>query len=280
MSNTEQLGTFFQDPDASSAVALTAQHQVTAPMIVGTDLSDEEVMMGGGLRVVYFVMDRSPSMVPVAKALLNGFNDDFVPAVKDAREDDISALRIGGNTFSSDVTPIWRGSDGSYFHPIDQLPELTQAEFNTTLGWGTALHQAILDGTATALSYAADLQQKTGMDVDVDIIVLTDGENNERPHDAAPVKKIITGRDTSRVRYVFFYFQTAWGNPDPAAYAVNDLGIDGEQVQAFLAVQGESAEDMAKRFRRAMQVLSRVSAARNTSAVVATSAVFTDDELI
>src|SRR6478672_5515398 len=81
MSNSEQVGTFFQDPDASSAVVLAAQQQITAPMIVGTELSDEEVMMGGGLRVVYFAMDRSPSMEPVADALLNGFNQDFVPAV-------------------------------------------------------------------------------------------------------------------------------------------------------------------------------------------------------
>lgn len=249
-------------------------------MIVGTALSDDEVMMGGGLRVVYFALDRSPSMRPVADALLDGFNNDFVPAVKNAREDDISALRIGGNTFSSDITPIWQGSDGSYFHPIDKLPSLTTTDFDLSKGSGTALHQAILDGTTTALAYAAKLQQDTGMDVDVDIIVLTDGNNNERPWDPQPVRQVITGRDTSRVRYVFFYFQTAWGESDPAAYATQQLGIDGEQVMAFMAVQGESAEDTAKRFRKAMQVLSRVSAARNTSAVVATSVVSQDDELI
>lgn len=275
---TSNIGTFFATDDASSAVVLAAA-QVVAPMIVGTDLADEEVMMGGGLRVVYFIIDRSPSMKPVAAALMKGFNQDFVPAVKNAREDDISALRIGGNTFSSDITPVWRGTDGSYFHSIDQLPPLTLSDFNPAKGWGTALHQAILDGTATAISYAAKLQQDTGMDVDVDIIVLTDGENNEPPRDAAPVRQIITGRDRSRVRYVLFYFQTEYGNPNPEAYATQDLGIDGEQVMAFLAAPGESAEDMARRFRRAVQVMSRVSAARNTSAVVATSLV-DEDELI
>jgi len=274
-----EVASFFQDPAASSAVVLVA-NQITAPMVKGTELSTEEVMMGGGLRVVYFIMDRSPSMMPVAQALRNGFNQDFVPAVKDAREDDISALRIGGNTFSSDITPIWRGTDGAYFHPIDKLPPLSDSEFNPSKGYGTALHQAILDGSATALRYAAELSQETGTDVDVDIIILTDGENNDRPLDPAPVKQIITGRDASRVRYVFFYFQTDWGNPDPVGYAVNSLGIDGEQVQAFLANQGESAEDMAKRFRRLMQVMSKVSAARGTSAVVATAAIRDDDELV
>jgi hypothetical protein len=275
-----EIAKFFQDPDASSAVVMAA-NQIAAPLVQGVTLTFDETAMGGGLRVVFFVLDASPSMLPVAKALRDGFNNDFVPAVREAREDDISALRIGGVAFSSGApTPIWHSPDGSYFHPFDQLPPLTTRDYDPDQGYGTALHRAIKEGSAQAFRYAAELQQQTGMDVDVDIVILTDGANNEAPRDPSEIRQMITGRDKTRVRYVFFYFQTDWGLDDPKDYAVRELGIDGEQVQSFMRVPGEDNASLAKRFRALMQVLSKVSAARNTSAVVATSAVLQEDELI
>jgi hypothetical protein len=280
MSHSDEIAAFFQDPDASSAVVMAA-NQIAAPLVQGATLTIDETAMGGGLRVVFFVIDASPSMEDVADGLRDGFNNDFVTAVRAAREDDISALRVGGIAFSSGAPkPIWVASDGTHFHPFDQLPELTTKDYDPTRGWGTALHRAILDGTAQALKYAAELQLQTGMDVDVDIVILTDGANNDNPHSPASVKKMITGRDKTRVRYVFFYFQTDYGLDDPKDYAVHDLGIDGEQVQSFMAKPGETPQQRAARFRALMQVLSKVSAARNTSAVVATSSVLQDEELI
>ena len=287
---SDEITSFFQDPDASSAVVLAAA-QIAAPMVKGATLTMEETAMGGGLRIVFFIMDASPSMAPVANALRDGFNNDFVPAVRAAREDDISALRVGGVAFSSgSPQQIWKAADGSYFHPFDQLPQLTAAEYDPEQGYGTALHRAAEEGSALAFRYAAELQQQTGMDVDVDIIFLSDGANNDHPRDPSGVRRMITGRDKTRVRYLFFYFETNWGLSvqRPSAnklseledYAVNQLGIDGEQVVAFARKPGESDEDRAKRFRVLMQVMSRVSAARNTSAVVATAAVLDDDELV
>ncbi|HEU4914881.1 MAG TPA: hypothetical protein VFT16_05805 [Candidatus Saccharimonadales bacterium] len=280
MSQASEIAAFFQDPDASSAVVMAA-NQIAAPLVQGATLTADETVMGGGLRVVFFILDASPSMEDVADGLRNGFNNDFVPAVRAAREDDISALRVGGTAFSSGAPkPIWVASDGTHFHPFNQLPELTAKDYDPNRGWGTALHRAILDGTAQALKYVAELQLQTGMDVDVDIVILTDGANNEAPRDASQIYQMITGRDKTRVRYVFFYFQTDYGLGDPKEYATDQLGIDGEQVQSFMAKPGETPQQRAARFRALMQVLSKVSAARNTSAVVATSAVLQDEELI
>lgn len=276
--NSEIAG-FFTDPDASSAVVMAADN-VAAPVVQGAVLTEDELSTGGGLRVVYFVKDRSPSMDPVADDLRNGFNNDFVPAVKEAREDDIAALRIGGLSFSSDITPIWQVRGGDAIHTLEDLPKLTLADYDPSRGLGTALHQAIIDGTANAMRYAAEVQADTGLDVDVDIIILTDGANNCEPRDPSEVKRIITGRDKTRVRYVFFYFQTDWGLDDPKGYAINDLGIDAEQVESFPAKPNETEQERRHRFRQLMQVLSRVSAAKNTSAVVATAAVLDDDELV
>jgi len=274
-----EIAAFFQDPDASNALVLTAQ-QIAAPVVQGAVLTENEVMMGGGIRVVFFIIDASPSMADVAGHLRDGFNHDFVPAVKDAREEDISALRIGGMAFSSDMDQIWRGVDGSYFHPVDQLPELTTEDYDPRRGWGTALHEAILMGSARALRYAGELQQETGVDVDVDIVILSDGANNAQPLSPRDVRRMIVGRDPSRVRYLFFYFETELGLANPKEYATRDLGIDGEQVVVFLRQPGETAEEQARRFRFMMAVMSRVSGARNTSAVIATAAVLDDDEIV
>ena len=281
-----EILSMFQDPDASSAVVMAAQ-QISAPLIQGSPLTEEEVLMGGGVRVVYLILDASPSMFPVGQALRDGFNNDFVPAIRAAREDDVSALRVGGCAFSSgSPTPIWKGTDAdgnvSYFHVFDQLPTLTKAEYDPDKGSGTALHRAITEGTAMAMSHAAAIQRETTLEPDIDIIVLSDGGNNEdmRTIPAEEVKKLVAGRNRSRVRYIGFFFETDWGMPDPDKYFINDLGFDAEQVKAFLAKPGETPEERAHRFRLLMGVMSRVSAARNTSAVVATTTVMADDELV
>lgn len=278
---SDSVSSFFsQQTDASSAVVLAA-NQVVAPVVKGAPMTMDEIGMGGGLRVVFFIFDASPSMGGVATLLRDGFNQDFVPAVQAARDDDISALRFGGCAFSSGKpTPIWGAANGDYFHPLEQLPELTVNEYNPAMGHGTALHKAILEGTARALRYAGELEAQTGMDVDVDIIILSDGANNDAPHRPDEVKQTITTRDHTRVRYVFFYFETDWGLPDAKRYATEELGISGEQVETFLAQPGETEEERAKRFRRLIAVMSRVSAARNTSAVIATAAVLDDDEIV
>jgi hypothetical protein len=71
------------------------------------------------------------------------------------------------------------------------------------------------------------------------------------------------------VRFVFFYFETDWGLKDPKGYAIDELGFDGENVVVFEKKRGESDDDRAKRFRRMLQVMSRVSASKATSAVQA-----------
>lgn len=146
------------------------------------------------------------------------------------------------------------------------------AEYNPRAGWSTALHEAILDGTARVLKFGADQQAKMGTAPDIDVIILTDGRNNSVPMDPAVVKTMIKGANRTQVRFSFFYFQTDLGLQDPRAYAVDELGIDGENVQVFVALPNESPTDRRKRFRRMMRVMSRVSASKGTSAVQAAAA--------
>jgi len=277
------IAAFFSDPNGSSVVSAMAS-QIVAPMVRGEDVKPEELAMGGGIRVVMFVLDRSPSMEPVGDLLLTDFNSEFVPALKAARADDTSVLRIGGTSFSSDITPIWVCQDPTgndlYFHELDKLPQLTVADYNPRAGWSTALHEAILDGTARALKFGADQQAKMGTAPDIDVVILTDGRNNCDPLDPAVVKTMITGANRTQMRFSFFYFQTDLGLKDPEVYAVDELGIDGENVQVFKAKPNESPTDRRKRFRRMMRVMSRVSASKGTSAVQAAAATPVVDDIV
>lgn len=282
--NEKNVASFFVNPEASSAVVLAAP-QIAAPIVRGAALTVSELMMGGGIRVVYFLFDKSPSMDPVAQLLRDAFNNDFVPAVKEARESDVSTLRIGGAAFSGSAPePIWKGKDTSgnviYFHPLDELPPLTIAEYDPSVGNSTALHLAIELGTARAVRYAADVQKETGTDVELDIMILSDGGNNVPPYSPAKAAMLIESRDRTRVRYVYFYFETDQGLKDPRSYAINDLKIDVENVETFMRKPNETEEELHKRFRRMMAVLSKVSGARNVSAVVASAAVPEDEEII
>lgn len=278
---SDDITNFFRDPDASSVVTLKAQ-QIAAPVVRGQALSVDEMMMGGGLRVVMYILDRSPSMEPVAQMLLQDFNTVLVPAIKEAREDDISALRIGGISFSSDITPIWIGTDANgqtnYFHDLDNLPKLTKGEFNPDSGWATALHAAIIEGTARGMKFAAQTQADTGIAPDVDIVILSDGMNNEAPHSPDQVKAMVNARDKTRVRFSYFYFDTSSRrNPQQSmdeAYSIAaSLGIENENTQVFAAKPNETPSERSSRFRRAMRVMSRVSASKGTSAVMAAAAV-------
>ena len=286
--NLSDVRKFFSDPDASDAIVVAAQ-QIAAPLVQGAPLTVEESMMGAP-RVVYFLFDASYSMDPVAEMLREGMNTEFVYAAKEAREDDVSVLRLGGASFGSEsraFVPMWQGQDGSYFHPLDTLPNLSTSDYKPHRDSATALHNAILKGSATALRYASELRAQSGSAVDVDIIVLSDGANN-CPPDAAEVKRIVAGSDRARVRYSALFFETPWGlkvqrTPSGSSqvedYFVNDLGFDPENVHAFTMQDGEDEKARRSRFRRLLRVMSRVSATRGQSVVMAVSAL-DDDELV
>lgn len=268
---------FFKNPDASSVVSLKAS-QIAAPIVRGEDVQPVELMRGGGLRIAYFIKDRSPSMEDVGDLLREEFNTAFVPAIKDARGDDIAALRIGGLSFSSDITPIWQKKDGQEvisFHALENLPEITVAEYDPSKGHGTNLDEAIEQGTAIAVRYAADQQAKIGSPPDIDIFVLTDGRDTHRPdHDG--VKAMIQSRNKGRVRFVCFYFETEGGLPgtqdEIKAQLVELYGFDSENVVVFAKGPNETDEERAHRFRAMVRVMSRVSASKGTSAVQAAAA--------
>ena len=269
---------FFRDPNASSVLSLAGQ-QIIAPTVLGQELSTEEIAMGGGLRIVMHVIDRSPSMSPVTKLVLEGFGDLYIQGIKEARADDVSALRLGGVSFSSDITQIWKKPGGIAFHPVEELPALTSREFDPDRGAGTALHIAIKEAYNLALQYAAQVAADTGIQPEIDIVVLTDGQNNERGVSKADIKKLIRGTKADLVRWIFLFFETSPGscksndpdvNPQMIAEA---LGFDVENTMLFDKKPGETEKEQKSRFRRMLRVMSRVSASKGTSAVVAAATV-------
>lgn len=281
MSNNSKVSpeilSFFHNPDASSVLTLSG-NQVNAPTVRGQDLTDEEIGMGGGVRLVMHIFDRSPSMEPVTKLMLDGFGRTYVVAITEARQDDVAALRIAGVSFSSDITPIWN-KGGVSFHKLEDLPPLTKNEYDPQTGNGTALHRAIIEGYRIALEYAAQIQRDTGIQPEIDMIVLTDGYNNDPPMSKNQVKTLIGGSKPDLVRWIYFYFETTPGvcqssdpdqNPEKIARA---LGFDLENIMLFDKKDGESDVEYKKRFRRMLRVMSKVSASKGTSAVQAAAAV-------
>lgn len=278
--NTDEIAALFKDPAASNAVVVVA-NQVTAPMVKGAPLNTTEMGLGGGVRIVFFVLDGSLSMAEVEALLRRGFNTEFVPAIKAAREGDTAALRIGGGVFKDrELQQIWVNSNDERFHPLDQLPELTESAYNTHMGYGTALHDAILKATALGAAYASEVAAETGSDPDLDIVVLSDGADNRSSATAEDVKRVVTGADKTRIRHILLFFRTDYGLRDPEKYAAEQLGFDRENIQVFERDIDETPEEMAKRVRALMRVMSQISASRNTSAVVAASNVFTGDDII
>lgn len=281
------LNAFFEDIDASSVISLK-MNQVTAPMIIGTPLTIEELSMGGGVRIVMHVIDRSPSMIPVRDLLLTDFNTEYKPAIQAAREDDISALRMGGLSFSTDITQIWKlGND--YFHSLDKLPALTKAEYYPMdeddtgyvprLHGGTSLNAAIIEAYAIAAKYACVLLQERGIIADIDILVLSDGANNQPP-DSSQVRQVIGGSKKGIVRFIAFYFETSSGMRDPKGYFVKELGFDSEYIEVFAQKLNETPKERASRFRRMVRVMSKVSASKHATAVKASAAVQQEDDLV
>jgi hypothetical protein len=283
--NLTNVADYFSDLSAASSVVSINNQHIVAPTVTGQAVTVEELMSGGGFRIVVLVLDRSPSMKPVARLLVDGFNNDFVPAINAARGDDISVLRIGGMSFSSDITPIW-GNGQTFFHALDELPQLTSREYYMGYG-GTALHQALIDALAFAMKYADELKTETGTVPDIDIICLSDGENNENPIDPDVVKVMITGNRKDLVRFSYIYFDTS-GSSDPAQTerrmlaSAKKMGFDPENVQVFAQQPGETEQERQRRFRRMMHVMSRVSASRGTSVTNAAAAVaqVADDDII
>jgi hypothetical protein len=272
----EALG-FFHDPSASSVLSLSGQHLV-APTVRGQDLTDEEIGMGGGVRLIMLLFDRSPSMKPVTQLMLDGFGQYFIDAVREAREDDVAALRFAGLSFSSDITPIWN-QKGVSFHKLEDLPPLTPGEYDPERGVGTASHQALIDGTHLAMEYAGQIERDTGIKPEIEVILLSDGLNNENPRSKNPVKLLIQGCKTDLIRFTFLFFETMPGACKSKDSDVNpelnaaEMRFDSENVKSFAQKPGETELELKKRFRRMMRVASRVSASKGVSAVKAAAAV-------
>ncbi len=282
MTSKTNIAPFFDDFDVSSVISLKAQ-SIAAPIVRGQDITTDELMLGGGIRIVYFIIDRSPSMHEVAQLLIDGFNDEYIPATKEAREDDISVLRIGGMSFSSNCTPLWLQEDENKkmtaFHALEDLPKLSKADYNPFRGQATAQYKAIIEGTATVLRYGSEEVNRTGTHPEVDVIILADGDNNDYPLDIDEPRKVIQGANKSLIRYSYLYFETEGGSQNPRQAAI-DLGISPENIECFNKKPGETDGEYRSRFRRLMRVMSKISAGGDAATAVAAAVAAEDDDII
>ena len=277
MSNSN-ITALFPNPDASSIVELQAA-QIVAPMVNGEGMTPDEMMTGGGVRVIKFLIDGSSSMSPIAPTLRNLISDDLPKSIMGASEDDIAALRLGGAVFSDDITPIWgkkdpEGNGSTWYHAPINLPRLESREYSPeTQGGMTSLYRCILEETPRAVLFADRLQAESGTQPDIDIMVISDGLNNMHPRNPDQVRTMVQGADKTRVRFCFFYFDTDVYNTDKASIEHREREI---RQMPFMAKPGETKQELHERLRRFLQMVSKTSASKGMSAVQA-AACFEND---
>lgn len=250
--------------DESSSIIIANLNGGTVPLCGGSPF-DEDEGASDDSRIIMLVVDRSPSMEGVEEEVRNGVNEILVPALLGGAAQEVGILRMGGISFSCDRKPLW-GNSG--FVPIKDLPKLDDTLYSTRRGSGTALHQAILDGVTALTAYALDVRQKTGSNPECVLAVLSDGANNDTPHDEDPVYQVVSRLSPELFTTIFIGFET-FERVDFRTIA-NALGF--REVWDLKKQAGEDEDGLKRRFRHMMGVFSSQLVKRASSSMVGTKA--------
>lgn len=232
--------------EKASSTLIANLDRTTTPMCIGQPLDPDE-METDDFRLVFFGLDSSSSMEDVQDDVRDCFNEIIMPGLLGGAKPQVGAIRFGGLTFASTVSPLWKAG----WHPLsDKFPLLTPAEYRAD--GSTALHKGILDGVTAATSYALQLAAKTGTHPEVVFAYLTDGANNQPPQDVQSVADVVTQLSRELFTTVFIYFET-YERVDGEAIG-KALGFS--DVMSAKAKPGETKDEMRRRFRHTMKVFS------------------------
>ncbi|MFA5962066.1 MAG: hypothetical protein WC848_05270 [Parcubacteria group bacterium] len=230
--------------DDTSKIMIANLNATTLPMCVGVPIQTIETE---DVIIMFFCIDRSPSMKDVRDVLIETFNEVMIDGLRGASKKTTKTIIIGGLSFSSDITPLWGGG----FKRLEDLPYLTHADYDPEAGSATNQYQAQVYAITAACAQATDVFSQTGTPPKVIIVGLGDGADNVGRAKASSVKTLVDGLSRELFQFPFAVFET-WEKVDGRKIA-KDTGFD---VFEFKKVAGETTEDIQRRFRHMIGTLS------------------------
>jgi hypothetical protein len=228
-----------------SDILIQGLNGTNLPMCVGNFSID--TIESDDVTVVFLVVDASPSMEPVRGLLIETINDVMINSLKGASKKSASEVVVGGLAFSTRIWSLWNGG----FHHLKDLPDLTPAEYDPSSGNATNLYEAMKDGITAASAYAINVFQQMATPPKVIVVTLTDGANNVGRANPGDVKLVVESLSRELYTFAAAVFET-WEHVDGEQIA-RDSGFE---VFEFKKQQGETTDDVRKRFRHMIGVLS------------------------
>lgn len=231
--------------DESSDILIANLNATNLPMCVGTPIEEIDT---DDVTIIFFILDQSPSMKPVEKELIDGFNEIVIPGLKGASSSLVSTIEIGGLVFNERISAMWGGG----FKKLEDLPKLTRSNYDTSSGYATALNQAILDGITVVSARAAEVMNELGVPPKVMLVVLSDGANNCPPQNADDVRRVAGQLSDEIFVKAFAGFETM--ERVNFKEVAEETGFN--KPFEMKKKPGESDEDMQRRFRHFLGVMS------------------------
>lgn len=250
----------------TSSLILAGLNAKTMPLCIGKPLTEEE-MEADSRSIIVFVLDVSPSMEDVIAVLREELNTTMRDGLKEVSTQFLEGIRVGALWFSTEIGSVWKG-----FVPIAEMPDITAK--NLPLGGEmTSLHQAQLDGITAGTGYAVQVRDQTKSNPKCYIVVLTDGGNNEPPHEPDAVLQVAKGLDPELFVLVLAGFKTQ------VDVDYHDIAEQTGFRNVFeLNVAGESQEGKRRRFRHLLKLLSSSLVASTSKQVVGGGGFWQGDE--
>lgn len=247
--------------DESSSILISNLDATTTPMCLGSPF-DEDEQEADDFRLIELIFDSSSSMENVEQDVRDGINEIIMPSLLEGATNQVGAIRYHGLTFGSAVSELW----GSGWEKLaSSVPSLTAQNYRAN--GATALHKAVLDGATALTSQALQVEDITGSYPECVLMVLSDGANNQAPHNASDVKKVLDKLSPELFTLVFIGFET-WERVDFNQIA-RDLGF--RDVLNLKRQPGESEADLRRKLRHLMKVFSSKLVGRVSSSQVGKS---------
>lgn len=246
--------------EQSSSIIIANLNATTLPMTVGTPIDQIDT---DDVTILFFMLDESPSMSSVEQAVIDGFNDMIIPALRGGSSRVVSTIEVGGLAFCERIRPLWGGG----FQKLESLSTLTRKDYDTSRGSLTALYQAVLDGMTAVSVRSTEVVNNLGIQPKVICVVLSDGANNRPPHDAAQVKTVVDALSNEIFVKAFAGFETGEHVDFKQIAEAIGFGRPFEMRQN----PGETDADIQRRFRHLVGVMSSSLITQHKSKVVAGS---------
>jgi len=211
--NIQNLFDNAQDEGLSAAAAGILVNNLNATTIAGAQGTTVDDLAGDEATLYVRVIDRTGSM------------QRFQQVVIEAGNEQIDALK-GSKASDSILMSTWVFNERStLLHSYVALDNAVKLDKNNYDPDGmTALYDAVLDATTSAVAYAQTLRD-AGIRVKVVIVIVSDGEDNSSRNTVAKVKTVVTDLLKQEIYTVAF---VAFGTEGKRIAA--EMGIPADNV--------------------------------------------------